>query len=121
MDIDLLPLGSVVRMSGGDSSLMVAGYYPESDGRSFDYLGVPYPEGVVEIPGFYLFNYDDIEECRHTGYLDEDGRDVLHAARRIVELRSKMNREIAGIVGDYVLEHPDEFEEVLSDNALYGW
>ena len=105
---ELLPIGSVVQLDGEDIFLMVMGYYPEAQEQSYDYVGVPFPQGILEIPNLCLFNQDDVGECVFEGYQNDDGAQALHAARRIMELRAQMNMELMDAATKYLNEHEDE-------------
>lgn len=76
----LLPIGSVVMLEGGEHRLMITGYghhLPDSDEVS-DYVGCPWPEGILRADQNYLFNGDTIAEVFFLGY-QTDGQKVLVA------------------------------------------
>jgi len=103
----LLPIGSVVKVKSEDATLMVIGFFPESGIRSYDYLGVLYPQGLLEMPNFYLFDIEQIEDVIHKGFVDIDGRAALDAAQQLMEYQTKMNQEILTTVFAYLEEHPE--------------
>lgn len=103
----LLPIGSVIRVKNGDFKLLVVGFYPESDGRSYDYLGVPYPQGLLEFPNFLLFDFEQIDEVLYKGYIDMPGSAALDAARQLMESQTEMNQKILKAVLEYLREHPE--------------
>ena len=74
---DLLPIGSVVMLNGGQKKLMIFGVkqankVDESDSKEYDYIGVLYPEGNVGNRHQYLFNQNDIESVEFRGYENEE-------------------------------------------------
>lgn len=70
---ELLPIGSVVLLSGGKKKLMIYGVKQtdNSDGKDYDYIGVLYPEGNMGEGSQFLFNHNDIDQIYFRGY--EDG------------------------------------------------
>lgn len=77
MDINYLPLGSVVLLKGGIQKLLVVsrGINVRQNGEIlfFDYGGVLYPEGLVSDQMAY-FNHDGIEKVLFEGYSDEESK-----------------------------------------------
>ncbi len=71
---ELLPIGSVVVLEGGEKKLMVFGIkQTDADaGRDYDYIGVIYPEGNIGPGGQFFFNHEDIKEVFFRGYSDEE-------------------------------------------------
>lgn len=74
-----LPVGSVVRLRGGDGLAVVCGHMQEEAGTGtwWDYLGYPYPEGRADPTRDYLFDREDVEEVRFVGYRDVVGEGYL--------------------------------------------
>lgn len=75
---DWLPVGSMVRLKDGERPVMVAGYMAidGSNGRIWDYVGYPYPEGKTSTQD-YFFDKDMIAEIRLIGYLDQGAVTLL--------------------------------------------
>ena len=71
---DLLPIGSVVLLNGGDKRLMIIGVIQTNpaDGKQYDYLSCLYPEGFVGPEHTYLFNNEDIDRVDAKGFVDEE-------------------------------------------------
>lgn len=71
---DLLPIGSVVVLKGGEKRLMVCGRVVcrEDEDRIYDYVGCLYPEGIVDASGMYFFNHDGIENIFFIGFQDSE-------------------------------------------------
>ncbi len=74
MDIkELLPIGSVVLLKGGEKKVMITGVMQTNeDGKEYDYLSVIYPEGNIGKEGNFLFYHSDIEEVFFRGFQDEE-------------------------------------------------
>lgn len=66
----LLPIGSVVRLSGAKKDLMICGICQtqRDNGKEFDYIGVLWPEGSLGNKTNVLFDHGDIENIAFTGY-----------------------------------------------------
>ena len=66
---DLFPLGSVVRLSGGEEAIMIVGRVASKAGEEkvYDYTGVPYPEGIADTENMFFFDHEDIEEIDFIG------------------------------------------------------
>ena len=71
---ELLPIGSVVLLNGGEKPLMIYGIVQEdpSDGKQYDYLACLYPEGFIGAEHTYLFNHEDINSIEFEGFANED-------------------------------------------------
>lgn len=72
--MDILPLGSVVKLKNGNVKLMIisrAPLYKENGVLGyFDYSACIYPTGKAEDQA-YFFNRENIEEIYFEGYKDE--------------------------------------------------
>lgn len=66
---ELLPIGSIVKLSMGTKYLMVMGRFHRNleDGQIFDYAGCLYPEGYQGGNSYYLFQHQQIEEIVFVG------------------------------------------------------
>ena len=62
--LTFLPVGSVVRLKGGERNVIIIGYTPIEAGKTemWDYLGGMWPTGVITSDRNLLFNSDQIEE-----------------------------------------------------------
>lgn len=73
--MNILPIGSVVRLKNGDIKLMILNRAPLYNKGGvigyFDYSACIYPTGKVE-DQVYFFNNENIEEVYYTGYIDEE-------------------------------------------------
>lgn len=70
---DLLPIGSVVLLKGGNKRLMICGRIQTRKGEDiiYDYCGCYYPEGV-EGNNMFFFNRDAIELVFFLGFQDAE-------------------------------------------------
>jgi len=78
---ELLPIGSVVLLKGGQKRLMIYGVKQKdiSTGTEYDYIAVLYPEGNIGDEGHYFFNAGDIERVYFTGMNDGERQKFIAA------------------------------------------
>lgn len=90
----LLPIGSVVKLKGGERALMIFGILQRSPIKSdklFDYIGVPYPEGHLDVRLHIGFDHDAIETVLFRGF---DGEEQDWAAyTKVLELAANFEKE----------------------------
>jgi hypothetical protein len=69
-----LPIGTIVTLNGDDKKQMIVGHLQNDTNNDevFDYVGCPYPEGIVAPKATFLFNHADIAWVHYLGYADED-------------------------------------------------
>ena len=76
----LIPVGSVVALEGAPVPLVVVGRaMRDGGGRVWDYLAVPYPEGVVDPERSLLFQRSEIREVLFEGCRSERDRALAGA------------------------------------------
>ena len=88
----ILPIGSVVLLKNATKPIMIFGYMQKSavvPDQMADYIGVPYPEGNLDIRAQFGFQMTDIEKVLFEGYRDESFKPWEHllkiCAQRHVE------------------------------------
>ena len=69
---DILPLGSIVKIKGIESKIMIVGVNQLVDGTNYNYVGYIHPYGFVGIKKMLSFNAPLIEEVIFKGYKDEE-------------------------------------------------
>ncbi len=80
---DILPVGSVVRLEGADALVMVMGFEPNLDGDEIaDYLGAPYPMGLISEDTALAFDSSAVAEVCHRGFWDDEAERGVAAVRR---------------------------------------
>lgn len=83
-----LPLGSIVRLKGGDRKMVIVAraLQVQNAGRElyFDYGAVPYPQGVVGDQMAY-FQADLIDRLLFMGYSDAEDLEAGRNVRRFLE------------------------------------
>ncbi len=73
----LIPIGSVVKLKDAQKRIMIVGLLLRNgDGKTYDYMGCPYPEGVLDLDSMMLFNHEDIEDISFFG-LDDSERQIF--------------------------------------------
>ncbi|KUP09492.1 hypothetical protein Q75_00595 [Bacillus coahuilensis p1.1.43] len=70
----LLPIGTVVKLTNVEKTIMIYGYdqIQVSTNTQYDYIGVPYPEGNISPDYNVFFNRNLIEEVIHKGYINDE-------------------------------------------------
>lgn len=80
-----LPIGTVVKLIGGEAVLMITGYCIEPKGKImgikgeienkkgtyFDYCGCAYPAGIISTDMNVVFNHENIEKVLFMGFETE--------------------------------------------------
>lgn len=71
---NLLPLGSVVLLKGGNKRVMITGRIQARAGEKkvYDYSACWYPEGIVSPKEIFFFDHDAIEVLFFVGFQDEE-------------------------------------------------
>lgn len=71
----ILPIGSVVLIKNGTKPVMIFGYLQNAIANKddiVDYVGVPYPEGNLNVLMQFGFQMTDIREVLFEGYRTEE-------------------------------------------------
>jgi len=71
----LLPIGSVVLLSGSTKKVMIIGVCQRGANdpkKIWDYTGVVFPEGFIAPDKMFMFNNEQIEQVFAMGYQDEE-------------------------------------------------
>ena len=77
---ELLPIGSVVLLEGGQKRLMIYGVKQRDveTKEEYDYIGVIYPEGNMGTGTQFLFNHAQINEVVFRGFSDEERENFIN-------------------------------------------
>lgn len=77
---NLLPVGSIVLLKGGEKRLMICGRVVCMAGRDeiYDYVACRYPEGVGRSDDMTFFNRDAIEDVFFIGFQDKEEMNYRH-------------------------------------------
>jgi hypothetical protein len=84
---ELLPIGSIVLLEGGEKKLMIYGRLQQQEGTDivWNYIGCLYPEGNINNDFTYLFNHDNIREVCFEGYRDEEENKIQKVIQQAIE------------------------------------
>ena len=82
----LLPIGSVVLLNEAEKKLMIIGILQRNGEEVFDYVGCPYPEGLLDSENLFLFNHKDIAEISYLGF------DYIERQIFIKKLETELNK-----------------------------
>lgn len=85
--MNLLPIGSVVRLRDARKCLMIFGVCQtdNSDQKQYDYIGVLWPEGNIGNEGQILFNHEDIEETVFVGFNNDERLEFIQRLKQFYE------------------------------------
>ncbi|PFT90580.1 DUF4176 domain-containing protein [Bacillus cereus] len=74
LELELLPIGSVVKFKTWEQPLMIYGRKQEDSKtkEAWDYVACYYPIGNVSTEYNMFFNHEYISEVIFTGYINED-------------------------------------------------
>lgn len=89
---DMLPIGSVVLLKGGDKRVMICGRIQAKAGENaiYDYSACYYPEGIIDPTTMFFFNRDAIDTIYFVGFQDKEELDFRHEVLdRLGELEIK--------------------------------
>jgi hypothetical protein len=77
---NLLPIGSVVMLKGGEKRIMICSRIQAREGESciYDYSACYYPEGITGPSDMFFFNRDSIELIYFIGFQDKEELDFRH-------------------------------------------
>lgn len=69
---NLLPIGSVVLLKGGEKRIMITGRIQTRAGESqiYDYSACYYPQGIIAPDQMFFFNRDAIDKVFFLGFQD---------------------------------------------------
>lgn len=78
---NLLPIGSVVLLKGGNKRVMICGRVQNRAGTNeiYDYSACFFPEGIVNPNNMFFFNRDAIETVFFIGLQDKEELDFRAA------------------------------------------
>lgn len=88
MERNLLPIGSVVLLKGGEKRIMICGRIQTRAGEDiiYDYSACYYPEGIVDPKQMFFFNNDAIAKVFFIGFQDPEEIAFQEALGNIGEL-----------------------------------
>ena len=68
-----LPVGLIVLLKGATQNVIIIGFAPIEHGQAkvWDYLGAPYPIGVISSDKNLLFDNEQIDKVIAKGYSDD--------------------------------------------------
>ena len=88
--LELLPIGSVIRLRGARKNLMVIGVCQTNTetNQDYDYLGVLWPEGNMGGETQIMFQHADIEQVFFTGMDNEERQGFIERLNAYYESRN---------------------------------
>lgn len=114
----ILPVGSVVRLEGADALVMVMGLQPTIGDVQADYLGVPYPMGLISDDAALAFDASAVAEVKHLGFWDEEADAGVAAVRRFRDANEDVLRQMRELIDSLTHERFLELREKYAFEAL---
>lgn len=93
MNKELLPIGSIVKLEKVTIEVMIAGYGirdVNDTSKIYDYIGLIWPDGLINSNQNLLFNTKDILETFHIGYKDAE---QIEFANKISKIMNKIKQQ----------------------------
>ena len=77
---DLLPIGTVVLLKGGNKRVMISGRIQAKSGddKIYDYSACYYPQGIIGADTLFFFDRDAIEKVFFIGFQDPEEMAFRH-------------------------------------------
>lgn len=99
------PIGTMVKLSIDKEMLfMISGYLPkQGDGKTGDYLAVPFPLGLIKENQYIIFDRHCITEVVHLGYCDDECQSILDGFDEFVDNMKRSYHEYKHSSGDNVM------------------
>lgn len=87
------PIGTIVKLSIDEEMLfMISGYMlKQADGKTHDYMAVPFPFGLIKSNQYIIFNQKCIIDVIHNGYCDEECQQVLEGLEQFADNLNKIS------------------------------
>ena len=87
----LLPIGSVVTLEEATKKIMITGILVSDEGsrKTYDYIGVPFPEGFISNETMLLFMHENIGQINFLGYVNAE----VQGFRALVKKRLEAEEE----------------------------
>ena len=117
-DFGILPVGSVVRLASTNAAAMIMGYNPIVGNETSDYLGIPYPMGLVTDDCAVAFDRSAIEEVLFEGYMDEEGQKVFAAMRSYEQATQDMVTQVERFIDSLTPERVEELRERYAPQSM---
>lgn len=110
MNNELLPIGTVCTLKGGEKKLMITAFmmaHESSDNgiEEFDYCGCLYPEGMVDSSEHYLFNKEDIEVIHYMGFINDEEKEFKNALNELINKNvNNSNKSIETLKSNEIID-----------------
>ncbi len=119
---ELLPIGTVVLLEGGNRKVMITGYSSKNNDEEkiYDYNGCIFPEGLIENI-FCLFDNNQIIEVIYKGLENEEFKEFIEKeASKISLVTSSNNLKQDNNLGLKNRSKSPNSVDTLSSNDMYS-
>ena len=95
-----LPIGTVVKLHGGEKKAMITSYLIFPTGKAeikdvYDYGACAFPQGIIDSKSAIGFNHSDISEVIHMGLEDDDYNELNSLLKKHCdEFRTKFMKAV---------------------------
>ncbi len=74
---NILPAGTVVKLSNADRRVIIMGIMPIVNDKTYDYIGVVYPEGYMGAESAVVFMEENIKTVFCLGFSDIERQEFI--------------------------------------------
>ena len=97
---------------------MVMGFQPNLGDAWADYLGVPYPMGLVGDDAALAFDASAVSEVVFLGHWDDEAEEGLAAVRRFREAADDLHQQLLDLIESLTPERVEELRWQYAFDAL---
>lgn len=96
---EYLPIGSVVLLKNGFKKAMIIGIMQSvvtkenKELKEYDYVGVLYPEGFLNLKTLFMFQQDQITDVVFMGYENSEREEYFQTIEKNMQLLMEKTRE----------------------------
>lgn len=93
MNIDYLPIGTLVRLNNAEDLFLIIALAVENEnGETRDYSAVRYPVGAMSQKNHYFFNHSMIETIIHRGYDSADHESYKNLLNALISKKNSNDK-----------------------------
>ena len=102
---EYLPIGTIVILKDSNQKIMITGYFSSENNKLFyEYRGVSYPEGILELNKGFLFNHKSIKKVVFLGMIDEEYKEyskkIMNLSKKYTDIMLKVSTKVLSNVLD---------------------
>lgn len=80
-----LPVGTIVLLKDAKKRILIVGYLPQENGsdKTYDYSGVPFPDGLIDSRKILLFDHTQIDKICHNSIIDKEVMEMINRVKKV--------------------------------------